>query len=53
MKETYLNNEIWTLTFGAAFQRANVYEKSATDDSKIVDEKYWAQLVGRSHKIRK
>jgi hypothetical protein len=34
MKETYLNNEIWTLTFGAAFQRANVYEKSATDDSK-------------------
>lgn len=34
MKETYLNNEIWTLTFGAAFQRANVYKKSATDDSK-------------------
>lgn len=34
MKEVYLNNEIWTLTFGAAFQRANVYKKSTTDDEK-------------------
>ncbi len=34
MKEAYLNNEIWTLTFGAAFQRANVYKKSAIDDDE-------------------
>ena len=26
MKKTFLHNEIWVLTFGAAFQRANVYK---------------------------
>lgn len=34
MKETFIQNEIWTLTFGAAFQRANIYEDSATDLEK-------------------
>ncbi len=32
MKDRYLNNELWTLTFGAAFQRANVYIRNDIDD---------------------
>lgn len=34
MKETFLNNEIWILTFGAAFQRANIYKKNALAEQK-------------------
>lgn len=34
MKEKFLNNEFWTLTFGAAFQRANVYKDNVTDTEK-------------------
>ena len=34
MKEQFLKNEIWTLTFGAAFQRANVYLMGANEDEK-------------------
>ena len=34
MKEKFINNEFWTLTFGAAFQRANVYKKNVTDTQK-------------------
>jgi len=34
MKEKFLNNEFWTLTFGAAFQRANVYNDNVSDSDK-------------------
>ena len=34
MKEKFLNNEFWTLTFGAAFQRANVYNDNVSDEVK-------------------
>lgn len=34
MKEKFLNNEFWTLTFGAAFQRANVYNDNVSDVQK-------------------
>lgn len=33
MKEQFLLNEMWTLTFGAAFQRASVY-KEGIDETK-------------------
>ncbi|MEP7237876.1 MAG: hypothetical protein ABI685_08430 [Ferruginibacter sp.] len=33
MKEQFILNEIWTLTFGAAFQRASVYE-GETDEAQ-------------------
>ena len=34
MKEKFLNNEFWTLTFSAAFQRANVYKDNVSDAEK-------------------
>lgn len=34
MKEKFLNNEFWILTFGAAFQRANVYKDNVSDSEK-------------------
>lgn len=35
MKNTFIQNEIWTLTFGAAFQRANIYESNAPEIEKV------------------
>jgi len=29
LKESFINNEVWTLTFGAAFQRSNIYSNVA------------------------
>lgn len=34
MKGKFLNNEFWTLTFGAAFQRASVYKENVSDKQK-------------------
>jgi hypothetical protein len=34
MKDQFLNNELWTLTVGAAFQRANLYLDNAPDEEK-------------------
>ncbi|WP_257984634.1 hypothetical protein [Psychroflexus sp. MES1-P1E] len=34
MKEDFINKEIWTLTFGASFQRAYAYVESASEDIK-------------------
>ena len=31
MKATFLNNEIWILTFGGGFQRANVYKEKTPE----------------------
>lgn len=33
-QKDFIKNEIWTLTLGAAFQRANVYLKSASEEQK-------------------
>jgi len=30
VQNSFLQNEIWMLTFGAAFQRANVYKTNAS-----------------------
>ena len=39
MKDKYLNNEIWVLTFGGAFQRVSIYPekfpKEARNEFKI------------------
>jgi len=34
MKKNFLNNEIWLLTFGASFQRANAYLPNASETDK-------------------
>lgn len=34
LKSDFLNNEIWTLTFGAAFQRARVYSSEDVKEKK-------------------
>lgn len=34
MKRTFLNNEIWILTFGGAFQRANIYKEKYSEEVK-------------------
>lgn len=41
----FVYNEIWTLTFGAAFQRANVYVKGAKDDKKKEFKKYLQEYI--------
>ena len=35
-KRTFLMSELWMLTFNAAFQRANIYTKKASDHDKSV-----------------
>ena len=34
LQEEFLDNKFWVLTFGGAFQRANVYETSATENER-------------------
>ena len=34
MKKQFLNNELWTLTVGAAFQRSYLYKKNVSDNEK-------------------
>ncbi len=34
MKKTFINNEIWILTFGGAFQRANVYSENYPEKTR-------------------
>jgi len=33
-KDIFLNNEVWVLTFGVAFQRANVYKPNVENAKK-------------------
>ena len=33
-KQTFLHNEIWILTFGGAFQRANIYKANVPDEKR-------------------
>lgn len=35
-QDRFIQNEIWTLTFSAAFQRANIYNDIATENEKKV-----------------
>jgi hypothetical protein len=44
-QKKFIYNEIWTLTFGAAFQRANVYVKGAKDDEKKGFKKYLQEYI--------
>ena len=32
MKGQFLNNELWTLTVGAAFQRASLYKNNVAEE---------------------
>lgn len=53
-KEKFLNNEIWTLTFAAAFQRANVYNPKieiSNDDKKKFKERIrkFIEELAKSH----
>lgn len=63
MKTTFLNNEIWILTFGGGFQRANIYKnnKVKTKDRKefrealrnhienLVDDQYQDEIDEEKH----
>jgi hypothetical protein len=62
MKKTFLNNEIWILTFGGAFQRANVYSENYPEKirtafrkalrkevEKLVLENYQVEVLEEDH----
>ena len=62
MKKSFLNNEIWILTFGGAFQRANIYKQNYPEKTrtafrkalreqveKQVNEKYQEEVTARDH----
>lgn len=48
MKDNFLNNEFWTLTFGAAFQRANVYKDGVSDKQKSDFKSKTRQFIEKS-----
>jgi len=48
MKDEFINNEIWTLIFGAAFQRANVYKIINADNLKQDFKKATRQYIEKS-----
>lgn len=48
MKDEFINNEIWTLIFGAAFQRANVYKIINDDILKQDFKKATRQYIEKS-----
>ena len=42
MKDQFLQNELWTLTVGAAFQRAHIYKGNASEkDQKHLFNRYF------------
>ncbi|WP_299016885.1 hypothetical protein [uncultured Polaribacter sp.] len=62
MKKEFLNNEIWILTFGGAFQRANIYKENYSEKirtefrkalrkevEKIVAKKYHQKVEQEQH----
>ena len=62
MKKAFLNNEIWILTFGGAFQRANIYKQNFSEEirnnfrsalreevEKIVTENYHSKVLEIEH----
>lgn len=36
LQDDFIQNEIWTLTFGASFQRANVYKSNVSEEEKSI-----------------
>jgi len=34
LQKTFIDNEIWILTFGGGFQRSNVYKKDVSDQER-------------------
>ena len=34
MKDQFIQNELWTLTVGASFQRAHIYKRNASEKDK-------------------
>lgn len=62
MKKEFLNNEIWILTFGGAFQRANIYKENYSEKirtnfrkalrvkvEKLVTENYYQKVEQEQH----
>lgn len=62
MKEKFLNNEIWVLTFGGGFQRANIYKEEVPAKVRkefreqlrnhiedLVKEKYFSNISEEAH----
>jgi hypothetical protein len=62
MKKEFLNNEIWILTFGGAFQRANIYKENYSEKirtqfrkalrkevEKLVAENYYQKVEEEQH----
>lgn len=53
MKDKYLNNEIWVLTFGGAFQRVSIYPekfpKEARNEFKIALREFIEQLINNQY----
>ena len=47
-QKEYLQNEIWKLTFGAAFQRANVYKS----DTKEYDRKQFKRELREEYEAQ-
>ena len=44
-QKKFIYNEMWTLTFGAAFQRAKVYSDSIEEDQKKKFKKYLQEFI--------
>ena len=62
MKDSFIDNEIWILTFGGAFQRIKIYSNSANEMErrefrnylkreirKLVEEQYHKKVSGKQH----
>lgn len=62
MKKEFLNNEIWILTFGGAFQRANIYKENYSESirtefrktlreevERVVNNKYYKNVEEVEH----
>jgi hypothetical protein len=62
MKKEFLNNEIWILTFGGAFQRANIYKENYSEKirtnfrkalreeiERVVQDKYYQKVEKEQH----
>lgn len=54
MKKEFINNEIWSLTVGGAFQRANIYKKDADEkDKKDFKGKLKSLIIGIAKQYHK
>ena len=51
MKKEFILNEIWMLTIGASFQRANVYMTNCTKSDKIKFRNYLKEFIANLSKL--